>query len=154
MYFSGTLKCYCDIKILTWYSREISRSWTQGVNDTHGWKHWPQVELVLYFEPGGHQTDMSHYLPRSFKQWERLSRLPVVSTSAEKYPSWSCAGRCPTRPSDELWAATLRRTAASSSRWVAPPAGSGNGPGTAALTQCSADPVRSWTDLVEKSEVN
>lgn len=144
MYFPVTLK-FCYEKIFTWYSGEICRSWTQGVNDTHGWKHRPQVELVLYFEPVDTKRINHIIFPgasnKHWGSWE--SRLRVVSTSEGRRPSWFCAGRCPTGPSDERWAATRRRTAASSSRWAAPPAGWGSGPGTAALTRCSADPVTS-----------
>lgn len=68
-------------------------------------------------------------------------------TWVRKCPSWFCAGRCPRRPADEQWAGTRGRTAASSSRWAGPPAGSGSGPDTAAPTRCNADLLLSWTDL-------
>lgn len=71
-------------------------------------------------------------------------------TSVGKCPSWSCAGRCPRTPAGEQWAGTPGRRAASSSRWAAPPAGSGSGPGTAAPTPCSADLTPSWTDLARR----
>lgn len=75
----------------------------------------------------------------------------MILTWGGKYPSWSCAGQCPRRPADERWAGIRGRTAASSSRWAGPPAGSASGPGTAAPTRCNADLMMSWTDLPRRA---
>ena len=135
--------------LLTWYSCEIRRCGVKGVTDAHGRKHRPQVELVVHSEPvNSRQIVVWASAPSLLIKMLTVSVTGArVWTWVRKCPSWFCAGRCPRRPADEQWAGTRGRTAASSSRWAGPPAGSGSDPDTAAPTRCNADRLLSWTDL-------
>lgn len=92
----------------------------------------------------------SHLPPCRKKLLKRSSNCDswcMILTWVGKYPSLSCAGRCPRMPDDERWAGTRGTRAASSSHWAGPPAGSARDPGTAAPARCNADLMTSWTDL-------